>query len=88
MIIDNGHQQLAASQAEVSGWDMSSYQEDGSRTWIIDDSTGQLDEIHILGRAHVALSPQLARWPNDAGMTFDIVSFMILSTNCLHIDST
>ncbi|KAK2188431.1 hypothetical protein NP493_132g02117 [Ridgeia piscesae] len=34
LIIDNGQQQLAASQAEVSGWDTTSYKEDGGRTWI------------------------------------------------------
>ena len=76
LIIDNGNHQLSASQAEVAGWDETSYQKDGGRTWITDNTTGELNKIHILGRAHVALSPQLTRYTNDIGMTFDIVSFM------------
>ena len=59
---------LASSQAEIAGWDTASYKEDGGRTWITDDTTGELDEIRILGRAHVALSPQLSRYIEDAGI--------------------
>ena len=76
LIIDNGNHQLSASQAEIAGWDTTSYKEDGGRTWITDNSTGELNKIHILGRAHVALSPQLTRYNCGIVMIFDVVSFM------------
>ena len=71
LIIDNANQELAPSQAEIAGWDTTSYREDGGRTWITDDTTGELDEIHILGMAHVALSPQLPRYIQHVGVIAD-----------------
>ena len=64
LIIDNANQELTSSQAEIAGWDTTSYRGDGGRTWITGNTTGELDEIRILGRAHVALSPELTRYEN------------------------
>ncbi|KAL8581102.1 hypothetical protein ACOMHN_012752 [Nucella lapillus] len=54
LIIDNGGRSLGYSTTNHS-----LYPADAGRTWLIDNSTSQLEDIRILGHAHFALHPGL-----------------------------
>ena len=55
LIIDNGGRSLGYTTTNHS-----QYANDAGRTWLIDNSTGQFEDVRVLGHAHFALHPSLA----------------------------
>ena len=50
---------MLVAHSEVTQWDAAAYGVDGGRTWIVDSAVQELDEMYILGEAHLALHPSL-----------------------------
>ena len=61
LIIDNMGHELDDDRTQMSGFDASSFTADGGRTWLSDNRTQDLDEVHILGCTHLAISPDTGR---------------------------
>ena len=61
LIIDNMGHELDEDRTQMSGFDASSFRADGGRTWLSDNRTLDLDEVHMLGCTHLAISPDTGR---------------------------
>ena len=61
LIIDNMGHELDDDRTQMSGFDVSTFRADGGRTWLSDNRTQDLDEVHMLGCTHLAISPDTGR---------------------------
>lgn len=57
LIFDNNEQDVPS--VEISTHDYSDRAQGCSRTWINDNETSSMDEIHIKGKAHIAIDANL-----------------------------
>ena len=59
LIVSNGGREMGDDKFRITDGIYSDHLIDGGRTWLIDNVTSYLEEIHIVQSGHMALHPSL-----------------------------